>query len=162
MDWNPGASEGPCTREIAGAQTFKIASACLSVAAGSLRLEGPTPQSVHHHSVAPLSIRLRNSRTHRSLRTLSGGATTCNDKIRRRKSEKSEVGVVGSEEVKKLGFLLLAFPVAASAYVDPGGGSMLWQLVATAFIGSLFYIRKMRLFVLRIFRSGKRKEEHKS
>jgi hypothetical protein len=36
--------------------------------------------------------------------------------------------------------LLLATPKPVHAYVDPGGGAMLWQLAGAAAIGSLFYV----------------------
>jgi hypothetical protein len=39
--------------------------------------------------------------------------------------------------------LLLATPKPVHAYVDPGSGSMLWQLAAAAAIGSLFYVRRV-------------------
>ena len=39
--------------------------------------------------------------------------------------------------------LLLATPKPVHAYVDPGAGSMLWQLAAAAAIGSLFYVRRV-------------------
>jgi hypothetical protein len=38
--------------------------------------------------------------------------------------------------------LVLATPKPAHAYVDPGSGSMLWQLAAATVIGSLFYVRR--------------------
>jgi hypothetical protein len=37
---------------------------------------------------------------------------------------------------------ILATPRMASAYVDPGSGAMIWQIVAAAFIGSMFYARR--------------------
>jgi hypothetical protein len=40
-------------------------------------------------------------------------------------------------------FILLALPHIASAYVDPGSGAMLWQILAATFLGMLFYIRKI-------------------
>jgi hypothetical protein len=43
--------------------------------------------------------------------------------------------------------LLLALPKPAHAYVDPGGGAMLWQVAAAALIGSLFYVRRIFLWV---------------
>jgi len=43
--------------------------------------------------------------------------------------------------------LLLATPRAASAYVDPGSGAMLWQLAAAVVIGSLFYVRRLVVWV---------------
>ena len=46
-----------------------------------------------------------------------------------------------------LGFLLLAAPRPAHAYVDPGSGAMLWQVLAAAVIGSLFYVRRVFTWV---------------
>lgn len=43
--------------------------------------------------------------------------------------------------------LILATPRRASAYVDPGTGAMLWQAAAAAGIGSLFYLRRVTVFV---------------
>ena len=43
--------------------------------------------------------------------------------------------------------LVLATPRAAHAYVDPGSGAMLWQLLAAAAIGSLFYARRAAGFI---------------
>jgi hypothetical protein len=42
-----------------------------------------------------------------------------------------------------LALLTMAVPQQASAYVDPGTGSMMWQMAAAAFIGSLFYVRRV-------------------
>jgi hypothetical protein len=33
------------------------------------------------------------------------------------------------------------------AYIDPGSGQLLWQLVAAAGVGILFYIKKSREFL---------------
>jgi hypothetical protein len=44
-----------------------------------------------------------------------------------------------------LAVLLLAVPQKAFAYVDPGGGAMVWQLLAATFLGALFYARKIAL-----------------
>lgn len=38
--------------------------------------------------------------------------------------------------------VLLFAPARAHAYIDPGTGSLLWQLLFAAGIGSLFYLRK--------------------
>ena len=56
-------------------------------------------------------------------------------------------GAVGSA----LGLLLaiLATPSKASAYVDPGTGAMLWQALAAACIGSLFYARRVFMWARR-------------
>jgi hypothetical protein len=43
--------------------------------------------------------------------------------------------------------LLLAFPQAAQAYVDPGTGAMLWQVAAATVIGFLFYIKRIAAWV---------------
>jgi len=42
-----------------------------------------------------------------------------------------------------LALLTMAVPQRASAYVDPGTGSMMWQMAAAALIGSLFYLRRV-------------------
>ena len=38
-------------------------------------------------------------------------------------------------------FFLLEQPV--NAYVDPGAGSLLWQIVVAAVVGTLFYVRRL-------------------
>lgn len=48
-----------------------------------------------------------------------------------------------------LSAITLATPRRASAYVDPGSGAMLWQVAAAACIGSLFYLRRVTLWVRR-------------
>ena len=45
-----------------------------------------------------------------------------------------------------LGFtvmLLLMAEIPASAYVDPGAGTLLWQLLVGALVGSSFYVRRL-------------------
>ena len=37
---------------------------------------------------------------------------------------------------------LLGIPMPAKAYVDPGSGALIWQIFASAAIGSLFFIRR--------------------
>ena len=39
--------------------------------------------------------------------------------------------------------LLLTVEGAASAYVDPGSGTLLWQLLLGALVGCSFYIRRV-------------------
>ena len=46
-----------------------------------------------------------------------------------------------------LAMLLMATPQPAHAYVDPGSGAMVWQMLAAAAIGSLFYVRKVFTWV---------------
>ena len=43
--------------------------------------------------------------------------------------------------------ILLAIPKMAHAYVDPGTGSMIWQMAAAAAIGSLFYVKRVAIWV---------------
>jgi hypothetical protein len=45
--------------------------------------------------------------------------------------------------------LALAFPRVAHAYVDPGAGTMLWQMGAATVIGSLFYIKRIATWTRR-------------
>ena len=41
----------------------------------------------------------------------------------------------------------LAYPLA---YVDPGSGQLIWQMVAAACVGGLFYIKRVRDFLGRL------------
>jgi hypothetical protein len=50
--------------------------------------------------------------------------------------------------------ILLAVPQIASAYVDPGSGAMLWQILAATFLGTLFYIRKIMAAISRVLRNS--------
>lgn len=43
--------------------------------------------------------------------------------------------------------LLIAFPSTAHAYMDPGSGMLLWQLLSSFFIGMLFYLRSIIVFI---------------
>jgi hypothetical protein len=43
--------------------------------------------------------------------------------------------------------VLLAVPKMANAYVDPGSGAMLWQLAAATVIGSLFYLKRILVWI---------------
>jgi hypothetical protein len=44
-------------------------------------------------------------------------------------------------------FLILIIPRRANAYVDPGGGAIVWQAAAAACIGSLFYLHRVARWV---------------
>lgn len=50
--------------------------------------------------------------------------------------------------------ILLAVPQIASAYVDPGSGAMLWQILAATFLGLLFYVRKIMAAISRVLRNS--------
>lgn len=39
------------------------------------------------------------------------------------------------------GFVLLAVPQAASAYLDPGVGSMIWQMLVAIALGAVFTLK---------------------
>jgi len=39
--------------------------------------------------------------------------------------------------------LMFGIPAVAHAYVDPGAGLLLWQMLAAAFAGFLFYVGKI-------------------
>jgi hypothetical protein len=41
--------------------------------------------------------------------------------------------------------------MAIFAYVDPGTGLLAWQTVVAAFVGTLFYVKKTRDWLLRCF-----------
>jgi hypothetical protein len=43
------------------------------------------------------------------------------------------------------------FPFNAYAYVDPGSGTLLLQLLAAVGVGALFYVDKMKAFVRGLF-----------
>lgn len=44
------------------------------------------------------------------------------------------------------------------AYIDPGSGTLLFQMVAAAFVGLFFYIKKIRTWFLDLFRSPGQKK----
>jgi hypothetical protein len=46
-----------------------------------------------------------------------------------------------------LALLTMAVPQKASAYVDPGAGALLWQVAASGVIGSLFYFRRIAVWI---------------
>jgi hypothetical protein len=39
--------------------------------------------------------------------------------------------------------LLLLMPSSAQAYVDPGAGTMIWQMLVAGFLGAIFYLRRL-------------------
>lgn len=39
--------------------------------------------------------------------------------------------------------ILCAFSIPASAYTDPGTGTMLWQIILAGAVGASFYIRQI-------------------
>lgn len=49
-------------------------------------------------------------------------------------------------------FVAIARP--AYSYIDPGSGSMIWQIIVSAIIGMAFYFRKFITGVLSRFKKG--------
>ena len=43
--------------------------------------------------------------------------------------------------------LLIGFEREAQAYTDPGTGALIFQMIAAGFIGAMFYVRRIRLFI---------------
>lgn len=37
------------------------------------------------------------------------------------------------------------------AYVDPGSGQLIWQMLVAGFVGALFYFKRIRLFFQKLF-----------
>ena len=44
------------------------------------------------------------------------------------------------------------------AYVDPGSGLLAWQMVGAAFVGTLFYVKKSRDWIVKLGRKLLRRE----
>lgn len=63
----------------------------------------------------------------------------------------------------KISMLCMAVFIAtaqpAYSYIDPGTGSMIWQLIVSAFIGMSFYFRKSISSILSKFKKGEIKQE---
>ena len=60
-----------------------------------------------------------------------------------------------------LGSLALAAADSAHAYLDPGTGSYIFQIIIAFFIGALFavkhYFRRIKSFLMSVFSRGERK-----
>lgn len=60
------------------------------------------------------------------------------------------------------GFFLFVFPVHAHAYLDPGTGSYMLQMIAAAFFGGVYFLttswKRIKLFFMR-FMPGKDKKK---
>ena len=48
--------------------------------------------------------------------------------------------------------------MACLAYIDPGSGLLAWQVIVAAFVGCLFYLKKVRSFVARLGRKILRRD----
>ena len=49
-------------------------------------------------------------------------------------------------------FLLIGIVEPANAYIDPGSGSLIVQVVIAVFFGAAFYLRQIKLFILNLFK----------
>jgi hypothetical protein len=59
--------------------------------------------------------------------------------------KKAALGDRFAEVLRALPFvlgLLIATEKEARAYTDPGTGALVWQMIAAAFVGLMFYLRK--------------------
>lgn len=55
--------------------------------------------------------------------------------------------------------IFIATAQPAYCYIDPGSGSMIWQLIVSAFIGMAFYFRKFIAGVFSKFKKNDKKQE---
>lgn len=59
-------------------------------------------------------------------------------------------------------FFLLTSPKVFLFYTDPGSGALILQLIAGAFLGGLFYLRKIKYFLFRKNSREHSEKPHKS
>lgn len=52
--------------------------------------------------------------------------------------------------------MFLVYESTAHAYIDPGTGTFLWQIVLSSIAGALFFFRQIRVGLSRILRIGTR------
>ncbi len=64
--------------------------------------------------------------------------------------------------VVSLLMFLLIFEGRAHAYIDPGTGSLIWQLLFAAGVGTLFYVHKAIAWVGRLRKRRKADSAHHS
>ncbi len=57
-------------------------------------------------------------------------------------------------------FALFLFPRAAYAYIDPGTGSLIFQMIVAAGVGALFFLKVFWHRVKDIFGGRQKSEEH--
>ena len=57
-------------------------------------------------------------------------------------------GLSGVQEVGRLFFHEL---MKLFAYIDPGTGALIWQMIVSAFVGLLFYLKKTRDWIIGLF-----------
>ena len=55
--------------------------------------------------------------------------------------------------------LLLILSAPAHAYIDPGSGTFLVQILAALFFGALFYLRRIRDFFIRLVSPRRREKD---
>lgn len=73
-----------------------------------------------------------------------GANSTCH--MKRTKSSKKTDGIAAKIFLACVVILLVATS-NAYAYIDPGSGALVWQLLLSAFFGAIFFIRGVRLWI---------------
>ena len=68
-----------------------------------------------------------------------------------------EFGTISKKvSLPTIAVMILAFPRMGQAYVDPGSGSMIWQIAAAGIIASIFYVRRAVLKLRDLFLRSKK------
>jgi len=52
-----------------------------------------------------------------------------------------------------------SLPVYPLAYVDPGSGQLIWQMLLAGCVGALFYVKRFRGFLARLLARWFKKKE---
>jgi hypothetical protein len=55
--------------------------------------------------------------------------------------------------------LLVGFEQQAHAYTDPGTGALIFQVLGAAFVGGLFYVRRIRDVIMGAFRKQPKQQD---
>ncbi len=58
-----------------------------------------------------------------------------------RRDRRTEKALV-LEAIAIVAMVALCAPAAAHAYIDPGSGALIWQMLIAAFFGGMFYFRR--------------------
>jgi hypothetical protein len=52
-----------------------------------------------------------------------------------------------------------SFLIGPLAYVDPGSGQLIWQMIIAGCVGALFYIKRVRVFLGKLFTKWFKKKD---
>ena len=47
--------------------------------------------------------------------------------------------------------ILSVAPPSVYAYIDPGMGAMIWQILLAAFVGAIFFIKRVKFWIIAMF-----------